>query len=66
MTYGCHNRKEFKQKFFVQDGWWLDGQQRTARVKQAQFRMEPTCKYTKTELGKVDERCKDCIHKKLD
>ena len=61
--YGCHNRKAYKPKLFVQNGWWLDGITKTAKVEQAPFRMAPDCQYTKTELGKVDERCAGCKHK---
>lgn len=64
MTYGCHNRPQYKQKLFVQDGWWLDGQQRTAKVKQVPFRMASECQYTHTALGQQDTRCNDCKHKK--
>ena len=63
MKYGCHNRKAYKTKLFVQNGWWVDGQTRTAKVEQAEFRMAPDCQYTKTDLGQVDERCKGCKHK---
>jgi hypothetical protein len=47
----------------VQNGWWITGQTRTAKVEQAPFRMAPDCQYTKTELGKTDERCMGCKHK---
>ena len=66
MKYGCHNREAYRQGFFVQDGWKQDGQIKQAKIKFSPFRMNPDCQYTKTDLGKVDERCKDCIHKKLD
>lgn len=61
--YGCHNRKAYKPKFFVQNGWWLDGLTRTAKVEQSKFRMAPDCQYTKTDLGKTDDRCIGCKHK---
>jgi len=66
MTYGCHNREAYRQGFFVQDGWIQEGQVKKARVKFSPFRMSPECQYTKTDLGRADEKCKDCIHKKLD
>jgi len=64
VKYGCHNRREYKQKLFVQDGWWLDGQTRTAKVKQVPFRMAQECQYTHTALGQQDLRCDGCKHKK--
>lgn len=65
MTYGCHNRAEYRQGFFVQDGWLQQGQIKKALVKFSPFRMEPKCQYTKTELGQKDERCSGCKHKKI-
>jgi hypothetical protein len=44
----------------VQDGWWTDGAARTGKMKQVPFRMSEECQYTKTELGRDDERCAGC------
>jgi len=60
MTYGCHNRREYKDKLIVQDGWWLDGQSRAAKMFQIPFAMSRQCQYTKTDLGKADHRCHGC------
>lgn len=60
MTYGCHNRREYKDKLIVQDGWWLDGHSRIAKVRQIPFAMSRDCKYTHTELGQTDTRCHGC------
>ena len=54
--YGCHNREPYKKLMKVRDGWvngkplyrWID------------FRMEPTCQYRHTELGKQDKMCEGC------
>ncbi len=63
MTYGCHNRKPFAPWYFVQDGWWLDGQTRVAKVSQARHVMAKDCRYTLSELGQKDERCLGCTHR---
>ena len=63
MTYGCHNRKDYRPKLMVQDGWWLDGQSRVAKVKQIPFVMSRDCRYTHTWLGQTDERCQGCKHR---
>jgi hypothetical protein len=65
MTYGCYNRADYRQGFFVQDGWLQDGQIRKAKVKFSPFRMEKSCQYTKTDLGRADDKCKDCKHREL-
>lgn len=60
MTYGCHNRREYKDKLLVQDGWWVDGVSRAAKMVQIPFAMSRNCHYTHTVLGQDDERCKGC------
>ena len=57
---GCYDRKDFKPSLLVQDGWYLDGVTRVARVVSIPFRMAPECQYQHTELGKSDERCAGC------
>ena len=60
MSYGCYNRKDYRPKLMVQDGWWLDGQARMAKVRQIPFTMTKDCQYTKTDLGQADEGCHGC------
>lgn len=60
MSYGCHNRAPFRPRVMVQDGWWNDGVARTGKITQVPFRMSEECQYTKTELGRADERCAGC------
>lgn len=54
--YGCHNREPFKSHIKVQDGW-QDGK---VRYRFIEFRMEPTCQYRYTDLGKQDKMCEGC------
>jgi len=56
MTYGCWNRTPFRGFLKVQSGWF-NGKRVEATV---DFRMSPDCQYTKTELGRKDERCIGC------
>ncbi len=63
MSYGCHNRRDFRPRYFVQDGWWHDGAARTARLAQVPFVMSEACQYTKSELGQTDEGCHGCKHR---
>jgi len=58
--YGCHNRKPFRTSTPVQDGWFMDGVTRVAKMISVPFRMSPNCQYTHTELGKVDPKCNGC------
>lgn len=62
--YACHNRPEFRTVMPAQDGWYMDGTTRTPRLVAVPFRMAMDCRYTHTELGRVDGRCRDCKHKK--
>lgn len=57
---GCHNRKPYKTSTPMQDGWYMDGVTRTAKMIPVPFRMNPQCQYTRSELGKVDPRCNGC------
>ena len=63
MSYGCHNRREYKPKVIVQDGWWMDGPSRTAKMVSTPFRMSGDCQYTKTDLGQADAGCHGCRHR---
>lgn len=62
--YGCHNRRPFVEKYFVQDGWWMDGQTRVAKLAQVPHRMARDCRYTLTDLGQADPRCVGCKHRR--
>jgi hypothetical protein len=61
--YGCHNREPFASWHFVQDGWWIDGQTRVAKLAQARHVMAKDCRYTLSELGQTDPRCEGCRHR---
>lgn len=56
MTYGCYNREPYKPLLKVQDGW-VNGKPLYRHI---EFRMEPSCQYRHTELGKQDQRCEGC------
>ena len=56
MIYGCHNRAPFKGFHKAQNGW-TNGKRIEVTV---DFKMAPDCQYTKTELGRKDERCLGC------
>jgi hypothetical protein len=64
MTYGCHNRLPFKSSFPVMiGGRSLHSRgfhERVQLMDHIPFRMAPDCQYTKTELGRTDERCAGC------
>ena len=72
-TYGCHNRKPFKESMVVQDGWvdmpckingnWHDYVDAMRSLQRSPFRMAQTCQFTLTELGRIDPRCDGCTHK---
>lgn len=62
-VYGCYNRASYRNMLAVQDGWWLDGQTRVAKMIAAPFRMSPECQYTHTALGQSDTKCVGCKHK---
>lgn len=55
--YACHNRGEFAPSVTVQDGWlntWA------RRMVDMEFRLDPNCIYSTSELGKKDEQCHGC------
>lgn len=62
--YACHNRPPFRTSLKVQDGYWDDGLQRIPKLVSVPFRMEFSCQYRKTDLGKADARCAGCNHRK--
>jgi hypothetical protein len=59
-NYGCYNRPDYRKMLPVQDGWWLDGQTRVAKMVATPFRMTPECQYTHTALGRKDHKCVGC------
>lgn len=61
---GCHNRQPYRQHMKVADGHWDDGVQRIPKLTSIPFRMSTECNYTRTELGKTDQRCEGCKWKK--
>jgi hypothetical protein len=63
VTYGCHNRKPYKNSLEVQTGWFSEfarGHTRTPNMEFSPFRMERDCQYTKTDLGQADPKCAGC------
>lgn len=58
---GCHNRAPLGTKVLAaQDGWFSDGHTRTPKMVPMPFRMNPSCVYTTSELGKADKKCDGC------
>lgn len=57
---GCHDRRPYRASMVVQDGWFMDGITRVAKVVSVPFRMSPLCNYTDTQLGQTDSRCDGC------
>ena len=62
-NYGCFNRPEYRKMLPVQDGWWLDGHSRVAKMAASPFRMSAECQYTHTALGQIDQKCVGCKHR---
>jgi len=57
MSYQCHNRGEFAPSVSVQDGWdttWA------RRMVDMQFRLNPSCVYSTSDLGQKDKGCDGC------
>lgn len=57
MTYACHNRDEFAPSVTVQDGWentWA------RRMVDMEFRLDPRCVYSTSDLGMNDKGCDGC------
>ena len=57
MSYGCKNRAPFAPSIQVADGWensWA------RRMVDMEFRMDPNCIYSTSELGEKDEKCHGC------
>lgn len=63
MTYACHNRSFFEKSLQVQDGWlntWA------RRMVDMEFRMDPSCVYSTSDLGQKDKGCEGCKWRKTD
>lgn len=60
---GCFDRPPYTPSMVVADGWWSDGETRTAKLVSVPFRMAYDCQYTLSELGKNDAKCTGCKHK---
>lgn len=60
---GCYDRQDYRKMLLVQDGWWIDGQTRVAKIIASPFRMSAECQYTHTALGKADPKCVGCKHR---
>lgn len=57
MTNACHNRKPFSPTTRVQNGW-LNSWARN--MVDMEFRMDPKCVYSTSDLGQVDKGCIGC------
>ena len=62
--YGCHNRKPLKDATTVPDGWWQMARHVQARITvSVPDLMSKDCRYTHTDLGRVDAKCSGCKHR---
>ena len=57
--YGCFNRGPFKGHTVVQDGWWRDGYELTAKAVCMPFHMSQECRY---DRSLADPACAGCKH----
>lgn len=57
---GCFNRPPYLATLPAQDGFYMDGYTRTPRMVAMPFRMEKSCQYTLSDLGKADKGCAGC------
>lgn len=62
MSYGCFNRLPLKTTAIVQDGWFMDGVSRTARMISIFDPMTKTCQYSRDDRY-ADPGCIDCKNK---
>lgn len=58
--YACHDHAPYLTRIPMQDGYFLDGVTRTARMVSVPQVMARDCQFTHTELGKADSRCDGC------
>jgi len=61
MSHGCFNRPPLKTRAIVQDGHFMDGVSRTARMISIPDPMTKTCQYSKDDRYN-DPGCAECIH----
>ena len=62
--YGCHNRKPLKDAATVPDGWGQMARHVQARITvSVPDLMSKDCRYTHTDLGRVDPKCSGCEHR---
>lgn len=59
MTYGCFNRKPYKDHVVVDVNRVVDGVAVFAVTHP--FRMSRECQYTKSDLGRADTGCYGCM-----
>ena len=67
MTYGCHNRPDYKPILMVQDGYSQSKPTATSRLDkmvEIPFTMSQDCQFTKSNLGKTDPKCNNCERQK--
>ena len=62
--YGCHNRNPLKDAATVPDGWGEMAPFVQARITvSVPDLMSKDCRYTHTDLGRVDAKCSGCKHR---
>jgi hypothetical protein len=64
VTYGCHNRAEYRPGYPSQDGHYMAGYERIDKMKWTPHRLSRECNYTLTELGQADPKCVGCKWRK--
>ena len=65
MKYGCNNRAEYVDEYWVPDGHFVDDAYNLiTKANPVTTFGKPDCQYTLTELGKTDTRCNECKWRK--
>lgn len=59
---GCYNRPPLAERFIAQDGWWIDGHSKVAKVTSIVNKNSRECQYQKHDKY-ADARCVGCKHK---
>lgn len=57
MAYQCKNRAPYVETIKVQDGWLNNWARRMVDM---EFRMDPNCVYSSSDLGQKDPQCHGC------
>lgn len=57
MSYACKNRAPFAPSIRVQDGWATSWARNMVDM---EFRMDPSCVYSTSDLGQKDKGCDGC------